>query len=214
MLEDKAEEVLESLWVSNNEQDSNRVHVGQFDPDIIRQLVDLQRIIISGEDITLTPLGQRDGRSVVRRHRLAERLLVDVLGAKENYLHEQACRFEHILDHGLDDRICILLGHPKICPHGKTIPQGPCCLSRERSADSIVSPLSGMEKEQRGSVAYIHTSEQQTLNKLIAMGVLPGAEIRLLQKFPSYVFESGNSQFAIDREIAESIYVRLHNDLL
>ena len=47
------------------------------------------------------------------------------------------------------------------------------------------------------------------MQKLIAMGIMPGALVKLIQKFPSYVFEAGHTQFAVDEQIADSIYVRL-----
>ena len=65
-----------------------------------------------------------------------------------------------------------------------------------------------MKKGQSGTVAYVHARALENLHKLMAMGVLPGVRIELLQPIPSYVFQCGQSQFAVDREIAESIYVR------
>lgn len=61
---------------------------------------------------------------------------------------------------------------------------------------------------QKGKVARIHTKERNKLQKLMAMGVLPGIAISLIQKFPSYVFQIGHSQFAVDKELAECIFVR------
>jgi DtxR family Mn-dependent transcriptional regulator len=146
---------------------------------------------------------------VVRRHRLAERLLADVLDAWNEVNHEKACRFEHLLDRGLDDSICSLLGHPKVCPHGKPIPPGKCCLEKRGASSRIVSPLSILEEGQAGKVAYIYAPELSRLQKLTAMGILPGAAISVLQRFPAHVFQVGHTQFAVDREIADAIYVRL-----
>jgi DtxR family Mn-dependent transcriptional regulator len=124
-------------------------------------------------------------------------------------MHEKACKFEHLLDRGLDESICTLLGHPKICPHGKPIPPGPCCLEKEAAPAKVVSPLSQLSPGQSGRVAYIYALETNKLQKLMAMGILPGAPLKLLQDFPSYVFTAGETQFAVDKEIAEAIYVRL-----
>jgi DtxR family Mn-dependent transcriptional regulator len=124
-------------------------------------------------------------------------------------MHEKACKFEHILDHGLDESICTLLGHPKICPHGKPIPPGRCCEQEQTQGQRVVAALSQLRPGQSGKVAYIHTSEPDQLQKMTAMGVLPGAPLNLLQDFPSYVFQIRQTQFAVDKEIADSIYVRL-----
>ena len=73
----------------------------------------------------------------------------------------------------------------------------------------VVSPLSQMSRGQRGKVAYIHAPEARHLQKLMAMGILPGAPVRLIQNFPSYVFQICQSQFAVDKEIAGTIFIRL-----
>ena len=58
-------------------------------------------------------------------------------------------------------------------------------------------------------MAYIHAPKSGQLQKLMAMGVLPGEPIKLIQGFPSYVFEIRHSQFAADKDIADAIYIRL-----
>lgn len=211
-LEEAAEEVLESLWVAIEEEGRDGLVAGDAadGKDVaLNELTDAGMVTISDGMVVPTGQGFAEARNVVRRHRLAERLLVDVLGSREGLMHERACKFEHLLDRGLDENICILLGHPKICPHGKPIPPGSCCVRKDRSPEQIVEPLSAMNEEEAGKVAYIFAPEQDKLNKLMAMGIVPGAPISLLQRFPSYVFESGQSQFAVDREIADSIYVRV-----
>ena len=70
-------------------------------------------------------------------------------------------------------------------------------------------PLAELEIKKRGKVAYLQTENRDLLQKMIAMGVLPKTEILLLQKFPSYVIQVGKSQFAIDKEMASHIYVRV-----
>jgi len=114
-----------------------------------------------------------------------------------------------LLDRGLDDSICSLLGHPKVCPHGKPIPPGKCCLEKREASSRLVSPLSSLTEGQIGKVAYIYAPELSRLQKLTAMGILPGASISVLQRFPAHVFQVGHTQFAVDREIADAIYVRL-----
>ena len=69
----------------------------------------------------------------------------------------------------------------------------------------LVMPLSELKTGQSGKIAYIHTQDRQMLQKIMAMGALPGASVTLLQRFPSYVFQLGQSQFAIDKNIADQI---------
>jgi DtxR family Mn-dependent transcriptional regulator len=125
-------------------------------------------------------------------------------------IHETSCKFEHLLHKGLERSICTLLGHPKTCPHGKPIPPGSCCRSAAKeSLQKIIMPLSDLEVKKKGKVAYLQTGNRDMIQKIIAMGILPKTEISLLQKFPSYVIQVGESQFAIDQEMASQIYVRL-----
>ncbi len=125
-------------------------------------------------------------------------------------MDEGSCKFEDLLHKGLEDNVCALLGHPKICPHGKPIPPGKCCLEKKRQgALKFVSSLDQLELKDKGQIAYLQAKDKNQMQKLISIGALPGVPIALLQKFPSYVFQIGESQFAIDRELAESIYVRL-----
>jgi putative ABC transport system ATP-binding protein len=78
--------------------------------------------------VELTPRGRERASSIIRRHRLAERLFTDSLAMdSESEIEEQACKFEHILSSEATDKICTFLNHPRTCPHGAPIPPGPCC---------------------------------------------------------------------------------------
>jgi Fe2+ transport system protein FeoA len=79
----------------------------------------------------------------------------------------------------------------------------------EREVSQFVCPLKELEANERGTIAYLATEDEERLRKLMAMGAMPGLKITMIQKFPSYVFKVGETQFAIDEEMAEGIYVRL-----
>ncbi len=207
-LTDRAEEILEMLWVEVVE------HKNVPDTTVLKDDTAFAKLLEEGylsleEEQLLTAKGLNEGRLCVRRHRLAERLLVDVLNVKAGLVHETGCKLEHILHKGLEDNICILLGHPRSCPHGRPIPQGECCKDRKRKPESLVMPLSELRKGQRAKIAYIHTNDKAMLRKIMAMGALPGSFITLAQRFPSYVFQIGESQFAIDKNVADQIQVWL-----
>jgi DtxR family Mn-dependent transcriptional regulator len=158
--------------------------------------------------IILTASGETLARSITRRHRLAERLLTDVLEIRTEEIDKNACQFEHVLSSDVADAICTLLGHPRMCPHGTPIPLGPCCEKSQSVIEAIVSPLTSFPVGQKGHVAYIVTTNHPYLHKVLAMGVVPGAEISLHQKIPSYVIRVGETQIALDKEVAGQIYVR------
>ena len=73
----------------------------------------------------------------------------------------------------------------------------------------LVLSLAECDVKDKGKIVYIKTDKGQVMNKLTAMGVIPGLTIQLLKKTPSYLFQMGESQFAIDRGLAEEIQVRL-----
>jgi len=211
-LTDKAEEILESMFAATRDNPDEVVPLANLPEHGTAELEELTSAgLLARRDDTLmlTESGRTEGEGILRRHCLAERLLADVLDVEEDLLHQTACRFEHIIRRGVDDHICTLLGHPKFCPHGTPIPPGPCCAENRDSTVAAVAPLADLSDGQSGRIAYIHTTERGTLEKLIAMGALPGAEVSVIQTFPSYVFQVGQTQVAVDRQIAESIYVRL-----
>ncbi len=211
-LSEKAEEVLESLWIRTEENKETSTSLDDLEvteKKPIEQLLKAGYISLNKDRVRLTNEGQPFARNVVRRHRLAERLLADVLGTGDRLMHERACKFEHLLDRGLDESICSLLGHPKVCPHGKPIPPGGCCQREQKQGQRVVSALSQLTLGQTGKVAYIYSTESGQLQKLTAMGILPGAPISLIQNFPSYVFQVRQTQFVVDKEIADTTYVRL-----
>lgn len=164
---------------------------------------------VDTKGLELTEAGIVEARSITRRHLLAERLLVDVLDTGAELVEERACRLEHALQDGVDESICRLLGHPTECPHGTPIPPGPCCAADKRAGGRAISPLSEMSVGEQGAVAYLQGREPDQVRKLMAMGVLPGTPIALIQRFPSFVFRSGGSEFAVDAALAGAICVRL-----
>ena len=202
MTDPRLEEVLETLYLRL--EDSAR----PIDPPGGEGLrLAVEQGYVDDVTLTLTDTGRPYGERVVRRHRLAECLLRDVLQVTDDEAEEDACRFEHILRPGLEDRVCALLGHPEQCPHGRTIPRGECC--RRAQADGVheVAPLCDGRAGQSGVVAYLSTRDNREIQKLMAMGILPGSDIRLNRLFPTYIFEIGHSQFTVDRALAEKIFV-------
>jgi DtxR family Mn-dependent transcriptional regulator len=211
-LSEKAEEILESLWVKVEEEGQNFTDVEELDvlPDdsACLELTKLALIEIREGRIYLRPEGRAEGRKITRRYRLAERLMMDVFNIRGEQAKEKACQFEHLLNEGVDTKLCTMLNHPETCPHGKRIPPGECCIEAKRSGDLGVVPLTELKSGDEGDIAYIQTEDDKKMQKLMAMGVLPGNRIRLIQAFPSYIFRVGYSEFAIDTNMAREIFVR------
>jgi DtxR family Mn-dependent transcriptional regulator len=214
-LSDESEEILENLWVQNKEGGETTCTFYSFRQETkdkaIKELIRFNLISISENQISLTEKGKIEAENVVRRHRLAERLLVDILDTKLEVVEEAACKLEHVIRRGIDDNICILLGHPRVCPHGRSIPKGKCCRRGSSKTARVVVSLSQMEPDQEGRIAYIHSKVRGRLQKLMAMGVTPGMSIRVIQRFPSHVFQIERTQIAVDEEIANEIFVVSNN---
>lgn len=209
-LSDNEEEILESLWI---EIEENKIKPNirlLRDEDSFHSLIEKGLIDINKDNL-FTDEGLKEAEKCVRRHRLAERLLSDILNVRGPLMHEAGCKFEHGLHYGLEDNICTLLGHPKSCPHGKAIPPGECCKSFEKTPKRLILALRELSPGDSGKISYINTHDREILKKLISMGLLPGNEIKLLHRFPSFVFEMGESSFAIDNDLADNIHVLLLN---
>jgi DtxR family transcriptional regulator, Mn-dependent transcriptional regulator len=156
----------------------------------------------------LTGEGQELARRAIRRHRLAERLIADLMGDSGEGAEEEACVLEHSLLEGLAEKVCTFLGHPRVCPHGHPIPEGACCRKDAQTVVPAVTPLGQLAVGETGSIAYLSTGQEGDLQKFLAMGVHPGDSITLVRKTPTVVFRCGHSQFAVDRDLASQVYVR------
>ena len=208
----KAEEILESLWIVTEEKGENAAHFEALqidqDDEALAELVGLAYVEVRGERVHLRREGRAEARMTVRRHRLAERLMMDILDIKGRSGDERACEFEHLLHHGVDTKICALLNHPTTCPHGKPIPPGSCCEQARQEGEVGVVALTELKAGERGEIAYLSAVDAGKMQKLMSMGVLPGSDLEVTRTFPSYIFKVGHSEFAVDDELAREIFVR------
>ena len=130
MTEPGLEEMLELIWTMK--EDADKVEKDLLikkmklpgAENMLKTLTQEDFVKITDTKVEFTNKGMTDARLIIRRHRLAERLLNDVLAVKEDTMDSSACKFEHFLDEEVTTSICTLLGHPVSCPHGKAIPPG------------------------------------------------------------------------------------------
>ena len=211
-LSDRAEEILEALWIAVEEKGQgyaqrDNIRIAADDP-AYDELTSLAFIEVKEGRVYLRQEGKEEGRRTIRRHRLAERLMMDVFNIRGETGEERACQFEHLLNEEVNVKVCTMLNHPTTCPHGKPIPPGECCDEAKKKGDLGVVPLTELKSGEEGEIAYIQTEDDKKMQKLMAMGVLPGNRINLIQSFPSYIFRVGFSEFAIDSAMAREIFVR------
>lgn len=211
-LSEKAEEILESLWVMTVEGDNVGCLLSSLkvesDSEELLELIQRAYVEVRDGRVYLRKEGRSEAQMTVRRHRLAERLTMDILGIEGEEGNEQACAFEHLLKQGVDTKLCTLLNHPTTCPHGNPIPPGECCDAARQQGEPGIVPLTELKPAEAGEIAYLAASDDKKMQKLMSMGVLPGSQLSLVQKFPSYIFKVGHSQFAVDDTLAREIYIR------
>lgn len=210
-LSEQAEEALASVWSERETSGRGELAARELagDEAARKELREAGLIAESSGMVSLTEAGEAEAAAIIRRERLAERLLSDVLGVGEGLMAEAACRFEHVLRRGIDDQVCTLLGHPRACPHGSPIPPGACCRAGANAAGKVVSALADLAPGQTGVIAYIQGRRRDLVPRLLAMGAVPGTPVTLRQRFPSFVLDLGNGQVAVDAETARDIYVQL-----
>jgi len=204
------EQYLEKLWTMK-EKNTNSIQdlsAGMKINDHEKIIKELQRddlIQTEGDEISLTATGEEHVQKIIRAYRLAEKLLFD---AMDDDYEADNCKFEHLLKNEMVDSICILLGHPRECPHGRPIPQGDCCKKSLKTAQSTVMPLISMEVLQSSRIAYINVQKNNLLwDKIKALKIGKGSLVTLEQKTPSIVILCEGVDIALDESIAADIYV-------
>ena len=208
----EVDEVLEALWTCSEKKDHRLealrecCHVA-IDEALLACLEKEGLIAYEGEMVLLTGEGKSRAGLVMRRHRLAERLLVDVLNMPIQQAEVGACEFEHILAPQVAESSCTLVGDARECPHGAPIPMGRCCREAKDVVDNVVIPLTRLEAGRTAKVAYITTPSHPRLHKLISFGLTPGVLLKVHQKSPSYVVSCEQTELAMEEDVAGSVYV-------
>ncbi|MEK9145696.1 MAG: metal-dependent transcriptional regulator [Elusimicrobiota bacterium] len=159
--------------------------------------------------VFLSEKGESRAAEIVRRNRLAERMLTDVLEIPADKVEAEACLMEHVISSGVTEAICTLLGHPPVCPHGMPIPRGSCCESSLARVESVLRPLDRLKEGERGRVAYLSFPDRPETQRLLSMGLVPGAPLRLDQRSPAFVVSVGENVIAMESSVARGIFVRV-----
>lgn len=155
--------------------------------------------------VTFTAAGRRTAVSAIRRHRIVERFLADMLGYAWNEADRIAPTFEHDLPDEVLDRIFVALHRPTTCPHGFPIP--------EPAEDSIpeTPPLYELQPGDVAEVALPSSTDPEVISFLDELGVHPGARIEVREKHPfdgPIVLRVGDHERTLGERVARSIYVR------
>ena len=155
-------------------------HSPQAVSEMVRRLADDGYLTRTGRGVTLTDQGAKLAASVVRRHRLAERFLVDVVGLPWSRAHLEAGRWEHVISDEVEARFVAILGNPATCPHGNPIPGAPVDPTPQR-------PLSGVPAGEHVRITRITEQvemDDEALAYLDANGLVPGCRVSVVARAP------------------------------
>ena len=212
--ERELEHMLHLLWSLEEEGDQrletviSRWEHNDHPRSLIDSIIEEGLALQEGDDFKLTDKGRQRAEKIVRRYRLAECLLGEVLLLDEDQYEQSACQFEHILTPEVTDSVCTLMGHPPVCPHGRPIPKGSCCAKYQAEIQPLVKRLSDLSPGDIARVVFISSESHRQLDRLSSMGLIPGTMLKLHQRQPSFILFMGETQLAIDRDIASEIYVK------
>ena len=162
-----------------------------------------------GRRLSLTESGQALAEKVVRKHRLAERLLVDVIGLEWHKVHREAGRWEHVISDDVEARLVELLGDPATCPHGNPIPG-----SRSPASSTPVRPLAEVDAGQRVRLFRISEEVESNLGSLTLLdegGFIPGVVATVGDHDPDgnieVTVEGGPGAIRVSRDLSDRLYV-------
>jgi DtxR family Mn-dependent transcriptional regulator len=153
----------------------------------------------------LTRSGLEIAVRVIRRHRLAECLLTEVLGMGWDEVHAEACRLEHAISARVEERLVAILGDPKVCPHGHPIPP-----SDLTDPPRPGVPLAQIDGGTNATVYGVTEEVPEILRYLNDVGLRPGAAVTVIEKAPlggPVTVDVAGARHAISLELARMITV-------
>ncbi|HWI43613.1 MAG TPA: metal-dependent transcriptional regulator [Nocardioides sp.] len=211
-------ELIEEGIVPLRARIAERLH--QSGPTVSQTVARMERdglLTVEGDrHLELTEEGKRLATRVMRKHRLAERLLTDVIGLDWELVHEEACRWEHVISETVEKRLIEILEHPTESPYGNPIP-GLEELNDDLSSESFMSDVEPLSKaagpdSARALVRRISEEMQKDESLMSAMrrvGALPDRTITIKATQDGILVGSGGETAEIFPEAADHIFVKL-----
>ncbi|HEX7660264.1 MAG TPA: metal-dependent transcriptional regulator [Pseudonocardiaceae bacterium] len=164
--------------------------LGQSGPTVSQTVARMERdgLVIVADDrrLELTNHGREVAIGVMRKHRLAERLLVDVIGLEWEQVHSEACRWEHVMSEAVERKLVRLLSHPTTSPYGNPIP-GLDKIGEGEPAPPIEPGLLRVDEVARRGGGTVHVRriaehiqlDIDVMSELRAAGVMPGGAVEV-----------------------------------
>ncbi len=173
--------------------------------ETVRRLVDEGFVERSGRTLVLTPQGKRRAEGVVRKHRLAELLLTEIIGLPWHKAHLEAGRWEHVISDEVEERLIVLLGNPLTCPHGNPIP-GAGAPRRDLTMLEDATTGQRLRLERMSEVVELDNSALVYLDQ---HGFRPGADAVVRDRAPdgTLVLEVDGRTVAIGPALGRQLFV-------
>jgi DtxR family Mn-dependent transcriptional regulator len=158
--------------------------------------------------VKLTREGEKIALDLIRKHRLAERLLTDMLKAEWSTVHEDACKLEHALTKNLTDLLDARLGHPKFCPHGNPIPTEKGVIEEQPCI-----ALTEAELNKTYTVSKIIDEEHVDLHLLATKNIKPQTKIRVTKRYAAQlVLRVDGKSCRLSRGVASCVLLRKNGE--
>ena len=197
---------------------AERLH--QSGPTVSQTVARMERdglLTVEGDrHLQLSEEGNRLAVRVMRKHRLAERLLTDVIGLEWEHVHAEACRWEHVMSETVERRLLELLDHPTESPYGNPIP-GLSELGETRTGDEfmtdvepldVVSRVAGEHRVLVRRIGEEMQKDEQVMAALRRVGALPDKVVTVAAGAGGVLVGSGGESAEIDLELASHLFVR------
>ncbi len=193
--------------------------LGHSGPTVSQTVARMERdgllVVEADRQLALTKKGRQKAIEVTRKHRLAERLLADVIGLDWSLVHEEACRWEHVMSEQVERKLIAMLGEPTESPYGNPIPAmeaigGPASENFLAGVIRITdfatdTPRSGIMRR-LGEPAQVDTDVLKTLHQA---GIVPGARVTVAHLANGYQLsaEGPGDTIVVPAELAHHLYV-------
>lgn len=195
--------------------------LGQSGPTVSETVNRMSRdglVVVEGDrHLELTPVGRLEAVRVMRKHRLAERLLADIIGLEWQYVHEEACRWEHVMSEQVERKILGLISTHEQSPYGNPIPgleelgitSNPAFGEGVKSLTAVLAELGSAENLTLRRIGEPVQIDPEFLSELEAYGLLPGAVVTATHQDGRILLtKSGASEgLALDHDLATHLFV-------
>ncbi|MFT4188916.1 MAG: metal-dependent transcriptional regulator [Aeromicrobium sp.] len=197
---------------------AERLH--QSGPTVSQTVARMERdglLTVEGDrHLELSEKGRQLATRVMRKHRLAERLLTDVIGLEFEYVHEEACRWEHVISEQVERRLIELLEHPTESPYGNPIP-GLAELGEQVDESEFLDGVQSLPRAVRSAdeprrlvvrrIAEEVQKDTQVMSVLRRVGALPGNDVLVTRGQDGVVVARQGESAEIDNDAAVHIFV-------